>query len=239
MAPRPRRSPARYGIVGDGRLARHICRYFSLLSIPHRRWSRRSGADLERTLAGCPVLLLLISDDALAGFVAAHPAAPGQVLVHCSGALSVPGAQGFHPLMSFGSRLLSLEEYRAVPFISESGARPFPEVFPELGNPHHTIPAGSRAFYHSLAVLSGNFSVMLWQKLFREFRDTLRLPQAAALPYLRQVFRSLERDPAAALTGPVQRGDAGTVSRNLQALAGDPFARVYESFVLAAQEERG
>jgi predicted short-subunit dehydrogenase-like oxidoreductase (DUF2520 family) len=229
---------SRYGIVGDGRLARHIACYFSLLHIHHRQWSRRTAQDPARLLCECPVVLVLISDDAIEGFIREHFQGSSQTIVHCSGALSTPLALGFHPLMCFGPENMSLEEYAAIPFISEKGGRPFPEVFPELKNPHYEIPKGAAPLYHSLAVMAGNFSVILWQKLFRDFQDKLGLPKAAALPYLRRVLRSIEADAESALTGPLQRGDKATIARNLKALKGDPFAKVYESFVRAIQEDR-
>jgi predicted short-subunit dehydrogenase-like oxidoreductase (DUF2520 family) len=224
---------SRYGIVGDGRLARHIACYFSLLHIHHRQWSRRTGQDPARLLAGCPVVLILISDGAIEAFIKEHFQRTGQTIVHCSGALSTPLARGFHPLMSFGPKKMGLEDYAAIPFISEEGRPLFPEVFPELKNPHYEIPKGTAPLYHSLAVMAGNFSVILWQKLLRDFQGKLGLPKEAALPYLRRALRNIEADPEAALTGPLQRGDHATIVKNLKALKGDPFAEVYESFVRA------
>jgi hypothetical protein len=229
----PDSTASRYGIAGDGRLARHIARYLSLLHVQHRQWSRRTGQDPARLLSECPVVLILISDRAVEGFIREHFQGTAQTIVHCSGVLSTPLALGFHPLMSFGPEDMSLEEYAAVPFISEKGCPPFPEVFPELKNPHYQIPKGAGPLYHSLAVMAGNFSVILWRKLFRGFRDQLGLPKEAALPYLRRVLRNIETDPEAALTGPLRRGDRTAMDRDLKALRGDPFAKIYESFVRA------
>jgi len=228
---------SRYGIVGDGRLARHIACYFSLLHIPCRRWSRRTGQDPARLLSECRVVLVLISDGAIEDFIRERFPRAAQTLVHCSGVLSTPLALGFHPLMSFGPDDMSLEEYAAIPFISEKGTRPFPEVFPELKNPHYEIPKGAAPLYHSLAVMAGNFSVILWRKLFRDFQDRLGLPKEAALPYLRRVLRGIEADPEAAWTGPLRRGDRATMAKHLEGLRGDPFAQVYESFTRAVAEE--
>ena len=238
MGIRPDFTASRYGIVGDGRLARHIACYFSLLHIRYRQWSRRTALDPAQFLSECPVVLVLISDDAIEGFIRQHFPRTSQTIVHCSGALSTSLAWGFHPLMSFGPEDMSLEDYAAVPFISEKGGPAFPEVFPELKNPHYEIPPGLAPLYHSLAVMAGNFSVILWQKLFRDFQDKLGLPQEAALPFLRRTLRRIEADPESALTGPLQRGDEATMARNLEALKGDPFAKVYESFVRVVREAK-
>lgn len=229
---------SRYGIVGDGRLARHIACYLSLLRIHHRQWSRRTAQDPKRFLDECPVVLVLISEHAIENFIQQHFKATPPTIVHCSGVLSTPLALGYHPLMSFGPENMTLEEYAAIPFISEQGTPPFPQVFPELKNPHYEIPKGTAPLYHSLAVMAGNFSTILWQKLFRDFQDKLGLPKEAALPYLRQVWRSIAADPDSALTGPLQRGDKATIAKNLKALKGDPFAKVYEAFVRAVEEAR-
>lgn len=229
MSTQPTASP--YGIVGDGRAARHFARYLSLSDVPHRQWTRRDGSDPAQTLAECGTVVALISDAAIEPFLRERFSEGSHRFVHFSGALTTPLAEGAHPLMTFGPELLGLEEYQALPFITEEEGRPFREIFPELPNPHYAIPRELKPFYHALCVMGGNFSVLLWRKLFREFSDTLHLPAVAAIPYLRQIFRDIERDPEAALTGPLARGDRATMARNLDALSGDPFRKIYEDFV--------
>ena len=79
-------------------------------------------------------------------------------------------------------------------------------------------------------MLAGNYSTMLWEKLFRELETRFAIPAAAAFPYLAQVTANLQRDPDRALTGPLGRGDADTVRANRSALEGDPFHAVYAAF---------
>jgi predicted short-subunit dehydrogenase-like oxidoreductase (DUF2520 family) len=50
-------------------------------------------------------------------------------------------------------------------------------------------------------------------------------------PYLRQVLHNFLTSPATALTGPLARGDQGTIARNLQSLQGDALQPLYQSFV--------
>lgn len=237
--------PPSYCLIGNGRLARHIDHYFSLLNLPLTRWCRSSPASLSRSLEPASVVLLAVSDAAIEPMARkiASLTRPGRILVHFSGALSTPLAVGAHPLMTFGPSLYDRATYEAIPFVTESGARPdFAALFPALPNPVHPIEPGRKALYHALCVMAGNFTTVLWSRLFEGFAGTLGVPPAAALPYLRQTARNLEAearagrrgDPAgAALTGPVARRDFSTIDKNIAALSGDPFQGIYRAFVEA------
>lgn len=219
------------GIVGDGRVSRHFQHYFHLLDRPFRCWSRRGDAVApDEALRECGTVLLLIDDRAITPFVHTWPALREKRLVHCSGALVTSVAEGAHPLMTFGEHLYDLDRYRSVPFILDEGGTPFETLLPGLPNRSFTIPATGRPLYHALCVLAGNYSTMLWEKLFRELEFRFGVPAAAAFPYLAQVATNLQRDPYRALTGPLGRGDHDTVRANLAALAGDPFHAVYAAF---------
>ena len=62
------------GIVGDGRVARHLHHYFTLLNRPVRTWSRRSAAiSPVEALGVLTQILVLIPDAAIEPFVAAWP----------------------------------------------------------------------------------------------------------------------------------------------------------------------
>lgn len=219
------------GIVGDGRVARHFLHYFQLQGLPVRTWSRRQATtDPGEALAECGTILLLINDSAIAPFVAAHPALTAHRLVHCSGALTTAVAEAAHPLMTFGAHVYDIDVYRRTPFILDAGGTPFHELLPGLPNPSFRIPATERPYYHALCVMAGNFSTMLWVKLFRELEGRLGIPAPAAYPYLAQVTANLQRDSGVALTGPLGRGDTETVHANLEALEGDPYEAVYAAF---------
>lgn len=226
------------GIVGDGRVAGHLRRYFQLLRQPVRTWARRHATtDPDEALAGCGTILLLITDSAIAPFVSAWPALTTHRLVHCSGALVTPVAEAAHPLMTFGEQHYDLDTYRRIPFIVDEGGTPFSRLLPGLPNPSFTIRPADRPYYHALCVMAGNFSALLWLKLFREFEGRLGIPASAAHPYLAQVTANLQHDPEGALTGPLVRGDVDTVRANMAALHGDRFQAVYAAFERAY--ERG
>ncbi|MDE1977436.1 MAG: hypothetical protein KGI84_09305, partial [Elusimicrobia bacterium] len=180
--PHTRTQPS-YGLVGSGQAARHFCRYLRLRRIPFKTWTRRSGASVEKTLAGCTTILLLIKDDALAPFIKAHPFLKGKRLVHFSGSLTVPGAVGMHPLVSFAPKRLSLKDCERIAFIVEKGGPSFRAVFPRLKNPSYRVAPKMKPYYHALCVMAGNFPVLLWRKFFREFGRVTGAPASAAKPY--------------------------------------------------------
>ena len=222
------------GIIGDGRVARHFSHYLSLLGLPFRTWSRRTcSAPPTEAVAPCRTVLLLIRDGAIAPFVDAWPALRARRVVHFSGSLVTPAAEGVHPLMTFGHELYDLETYRRIPFICDAGGTPFRELLPGVPNPSFTVPAADRPYYHALCVMAGNFSALLWLKLFDELQQRFGIPADAAHPYLARVAANLTADPGGALTGPLARGDIATVSANLKALEGDPFYAVYAAFARA------
>ena len=65
-----------FGIVGNGRVARHFQHYFNLLGLSVCAWSRRLEAPSPpEALAKCRTVLLLIPDAAIVPFIASKSAA--------------------------------------------------------------------------------------------------------------------------------------------------------------------
>jgi 2-dehydropantoate 2-reductase len=226
-------TPAPYGIVGDGRVARHFAHYLGLLGLPCRQWSRRTPtADLD----GCAVILLLVSDPAIEELAARYP---GQTCVHFSGSFLSERVHGMHPLMSFGRELYALEDYQRIPFVAED-AELFRRLFPALPNPVHAIRREDKARYHALCAMAGNFTGFLWAKLFQDFPAALGIPAEAAIPYLEQVCRNIAATPTEPdrfLTGPIVRGDRAAVQKHLAALQGDAYRPIYEAFARALLDQ--
>ncbi len=230
----PAHGAAPIGVIGDGRVARHLLHYFTLLGIPFRTWSRSTPAHGPAdALAPCATVLLLIQDAAIVPFIAQWAALRTKRLVHCSGSLVTDAAEAAHPLMAFSRELYDLDTYRRIPFVLDSGGTPFGELLPALPNPSFTIAAADRPYYHALCVMAGNFSTLLWRKLLDELAGRFGIPATAAHPYLAQISANLLTDPGGALTGPLARGDQETIAANLAALEGDPFHGVYAAFARA------
>lgn len=230
------RQVPRYLLIGRGRLAQHWQHYFELLGIVPLSWHRGSPESLEALLQAADVVLVLISDDAISKFIEPHLGVVAVKWIHCSGSLSLEGVTGLHPLMTFTETPYELLHYRAITLICDDPDFDFKHCFPLLENPVYHIPKKDKAFYHALCVMSGNFTVILWQKFFNEAERRWGLPQEAITPYLNAIAKNIEQSPDAALTGPIARGDYGTIQKNIDALEHDPFRNVYQA-VLQAYEE--
>lgn len=219
-------------IVGNGRMASHFVRYLELSGIPLKQWSRskNSSEDPVETLKDCRVVFLLIKDDSISEFLKKHPQLKTMNPVHFSGSLFLEDIPSIHPLMTFSKEMYTLEKYRAIPFIHEKGKVSLQDLIPELPNPSRAINSGEKPLYHSLCVLSGNFTTMLWQKAFKDFQDKLELDPHLLIPYMEQTFENLKTNWADALTGPLARRDEETIKKNMNALEGDLYREVYRSF---------
>ncbi len=247
-------APAPFGFVGDGRLSWHWRHYFSSLGIPWKFWARRradqpgaaGSVSPAQALAGCDTVLLAVSDDAIEPVLERlrSEGLRDRTFVHFSGARSVAGAWGTHPLMSFGVALYGPEFYRQIPiFVEESPEWPDPirrfhTLFPQLPNPCYALPADDKVFYHALCALAGGLTAVLWRDFFAEMAGRWNVPRAKLACYPRRVVENVLESTDGALTGPVARGDAGTVRAHLEALDGSPLATAYQSLIAAAGRER-
>ena len=226
-----------YGVVGDGRVARHFTHYLSLLKIPFRQWSRSTQLNCADVLASCPIVLLLINDSVINDFIKSHSFLKEKCCVHFSGSLVTDFAYGAHPLMTFGTELYTLEEYKEIPWILEDSSPPFENLLPGLPNPHFVINKEKKGYYHALCVMSNNFTTLLWQKFFNTLEQEFQIPKQHLIPILQRSLKNIEKDHEAALTGPLKRGDRETIKKNLEALSDDAFYSIYQSFVTAYQKE--
>ena len=237
-----------YAIVGGGRLARHFSHYFRLLEISHTCWARDRASSfntfdqadaeqrLRKTLGKADRVLLLVSDNAIGVLLKQYPFLHEKQLIHCSGALSIPGVAGAHPLMTFSDELYELQTYQSVPFILETGLS-FAELFPQLSNPHFAISVEDKAGYHAMCVMAGSFSQLLWKGVSDRLLQQFELPAEILHPYLEQLVCNYRQTPETAMTGPLARNDKQTIECNLDALAGDPMHDLYRAFVDYYQNE--
>ena len=231
-------------MIGNGRLARHLCFYFDSLGISYASWHRdtHSQADFLARANQATRILLAISDKAIEPFILSYPHIPKNKWLHLSGALSIPGIYAAHPLGSFGEKLNPPEWYRDIYFIIEQQScsdlsLPLSILLPGLPNASEVIRSQDKPYYHSLCVLSNNFSTILFQKLFSGLEKELNIPKEAAYAYLKQTVFNLEKTEQA-LTGPFARNDQNTIEKNKQALQErqDVFADIYQAFIDLVQK---
>lgn len=180
-------------------------------------------------------------DDALAPLAAAE-LTTGTAVLQASGSIEPAAFAGlrargipcgtFHPLVPLAAPERAADLLRGA-WIGVDGDGPAVaaarSLAAALGANVLTIPPGERARYHAAAVFASNFPVVLAAVAERLLADA-GVPGPAAGAAVRHLLASAATnlaagdDVAAALTGPIARGDAATVARHLAALATDPEA---------------
>lgn len=187
------------------------------------------------------LVLVAVPDDQVA--VAAREIAPrvqrGAVVAHTSGVLSSDAlapvrrrgarAASLHPLMTMPSPSAGAAALPGTHFFHEGdrGTGPVLRAMAKaLGGIPVSVSRRGKALYHAGAVLACNDLVALLDAAFGLF-GLAGVPapraRAALAPLVRRTVENvLALGPARALTGPVARGDAGTVARHLAALRGRP-----------------
>ncbi|HEX6755991.1 MAG TPA: DUF2520 domain-containing protein [Mycobacteriales bacterium] len=191
----------------------------------------------DEVVARAELVLLAVPDDELAALVAGLAGTgawrAGQVVAHTSGAhgLAVlePAARAgvrvlaVHPAMTFTGTGADLDRLAGTSFgvTAPPGLEPLAAALvASLGGRVVMVPEESRPLYHAALVVGANHLVTL----VNEAADLLRRagvaePAGVLRPLLAAALENALRDGDAALTGPVSRGDAGTVSRHLRTLA--------------------
>jgi predicted short-subunit dehydrogenase-like oxidoreductase (DUF2520 family) len=202
------------------------------------------------TLREATVVLVTVQDaelDAALRSLLGAPLAPGAVVLHASGgaeppaldALRARGVHGgtFHPLLPLVDPARATEQLRRA-WIGIDGDAPARAaaraLAAALGARVLEIPAGEKARYHAAAVIASNFPVVLIAlgiRLLAAAGVEAGAAHGALTSLLEGAAENLAaQEPAAALTGPIARGDAAIVRAHLAALADDPSLRaIYRS----------
>ena len=185
--------------------------------------------------AAADVVLIGVPDASVEAVAGDMPAGPGSAIVHLSGALGldalrVPEDAGatvaaLHLLQTFPSVEAAIERVpgssAAVTGRTEEGSALGERLAVDAGARPFRLADEARPLYHAGAVLASNAVVALMGLAERVFREAgIDDPVARFLPLTRaSVDNTGAFGAAEALTGPVVRGDAATVERNLQGLA--------------------
>jgi predicted short-subunit dehydrogenase-like oxidoreductase (DUF2520 family) len=206
-------------IIGDGRMGR-------ALSHALRAAGRHVTGPLGRKpdVGDHEVVLLCVPDGEIATAARAVPARAGRLVGHVSGATTLAPVEeaghtafSVHPLMTAtgpgarfdgagaaiaGSTPAALEVARDL--ATTLGMRPF------------TVPDEDRVAYHAAASIASNFLLTIQAAAER----LLGQDRAVLVPLVRATVESWEELGAErALTGPISRGDEGTVARQRAAIA--------------------
>ncbi len=181
------------------------------------------------------MVFITTPDDAIAKVAAQVEWHSGQSVVHCSGADSLDilepatkaGAQAgaFHPLQTFASVAYAIENIPGSAFAleaEESLLSTLKEMAVALEGRWIELRPGDKVIYHAAAVFACNYLVTL-VKLATDLWQIIGVssPEAtqALLPLLRGTINNLGNVGLPhCLTGPIARGDLGTISKHLTAL---------------------
>ena len=210
--------------------------------------SRTSAENLARAVNGCRVLadnqgvadntqLIFVAtpDDVIASVVSQIRWHPGQSVVHCSGAASTDilqpakelGAQvgAFHPLQTFASAKQAIENIPGSTFALEAEEpllNTLKDMATALDGYWVELKTSDKVLYHASAVIACNYLVTL-VKLATDLWQTFNIPPRQAtqalLPLLRGTLNNIDTlGIPQCLTGPIARGDMGTIKKHLDAL---------------------
>jgi predicted short-subunit dehydrogenase-like oxidoreductase (DUF2520 family) len=181
------------------------------------------------------LIILTVSDDAiepLAVELSQKGDWRGKIALHTSGsynadvlsALGERGAQigGIHPLRSFtGDEHIPEGVYFGIegePQACDVASR----LVNLLGGVPFKLTSGTKELYHTAACFAANFTVVLKDvadQLMAEAGMTLEQSNMVLVPLIEGVVSNLKTiGTAKALTGPIARGDFGTVKRHCKAL---------------------
>ena len=195
----------------------------------------RAFAEPNAVLDDADLVFLTVPDDAVADVVGRLHLYSGQALVHTSGGLPASVLEparaagtsigGFHPLVAFADVDRALADLAGATIALEGDEGLLPvlaDLAEAVGGRPVRLPAGTKPAYHAAAVLAAGGLLALLDAL-AELALLAGLDERAALevylPLSRQAMaNAVELGLAPALTGPVARGDVGTVRVHLDYL---------------------
>lgn len=156
----------------------------------------------------------------------------GKWIIHCSGSLSTDilsniretGAKGYsvHPIMAVSDPVRACGDFPGAVFtVQAADGRPEEVIgfLQNLGLTALPLAADQKTRYHAACVMASNLVCGLYAAA-QELLVTCGFDQESAGRALAPLFLAnaravAQRGPAAALTGPVQRGDMETVNRHI------------------------
>ncbi|MFC0674080.1 Rossmann-like and DUF2520 domain-containing protein [Brachybacterium hainanense] len=220
---------------------------------------------VDRIVERSEMVLLAVPDDELgplaAGIAATGLSPGGQVIVHTSGShgievlapLEAAGCTvlAIHPAMTFTGTVADLPRLIGCPMAITARAALAPiaqALVVELEGRPVLLAEGDRTAYHAALSHGANHLVVLVDQA-REILSRLGIedPGAYLRPLLSAALEESLAQGARALTGPVRRGDAGTVRAHLEALTdlaqdgvgSSDLEATYRALALAALSRAG
>ena len=234
------------GTVGSALAVRLNERGYPVVAVSSR--TRASAEKLATAIKNCQaydsaqkvadmadLVFITTPDGAIPTVVAGVRWHEGQCVVHCSGADSAStldaalkfGANtgAFHPLQTFASVKQAIDNIAGSTFAIEA-EEPLKSTLRELTAALNgtciELKASDKVIYHAAAVIACNYLVTL-VKVADDLWQTFGVPRDEATKALLPLLRGTLNNIAAVgvpqcLTGPIARGDTGTVTKHIEAL---------------------
>jgi predicted short-subunit dehydrogenase-like oxidoreductase (DUF2520 family) len=213
----------------------------------------RVFVDPEPLVEEVELIILAVPDDAIAPLAATLRMYSGQAMIHTSGAIGAEvlapamaaGTQvgSFHPLVAFADTERAVAALHGATIAIEADdqlASMLGAMAEAIGATAVRLAPGAKAAYHAAAVLAAGGFVALLDAI-AELGRVAGLDEAGSLAIYGGLIEGTLGNAralgiAAALTGPITRGDLGTLRAHLDALrAHAPDAMAL--YVAAAQRE--
>jgi predicted short-subunit dehydrogenase-like oxidoreductase (DUF2520 family) len=234
------------GTVGSALALQLAKKGYRVVAVSSRRHA--SAEKLAKAVPGCKaefgnqmvadasdMVFITTPDDVIAKIAIKIKWRPGQSVIHCSGvdstAILEPARRygaavgGFHPLQSFASVQSALQNIPGSTFAIEA-EEPLLAVLKEMASALESrsieLKAENKAIYHAAAVIASNYLVTL-VKMATDLWETMGISKEEAtqalLPLLKGTVNNIETiGLPGCLTGPISRGDAGTIKKHLESL---------------------
>ena len=235
--------PASLRVIGPGRAGTSLAR-----ALAEAGWRvlppLGRGDDVRAAGSGVDLLVIATPDDVIAEVAASVERVEHTVVAHLAGSVGLEvlaphhRRAAIHPLGSLPDADTGARALRAGAWFAVTGDELALRVVRDLDGRGLPVADRDRSAYHAAACIASNHLVALLGQVER-VAASAGVPLDAFLDLVRTTVDNVATlGPAAALTGPVARGDWATVDRHLATL--DPSERrAYEAMAAAARRLSG
>lgn len=176
------------------------------------------------------------------------------IVTHCSGLLpsdilhSVKQKHchvaSIHPMRSFADPHISIQEYAGTYCAvegDEEAIKIISPLFKSIESITFNIDKNTKHMYHAAGVIASNYLVTLYNtalQCLQEIDVENEIAHGLIANIMQSTLNNLTttRSPDASLTGPIQRGDIGTIEKHLESLSTIKLDSLYKTLGLATLE---
>ena len=210
--------------------------------------ARTAYQNLKNIDTDCSILFVTVPDDMIGGVVQELESCDiiksGRVIVHTSGVLSsdvlsslrkgdVPICS-FHPCTSFTDVFTGTLDDASIAIEGDpDGCNRLEKLARAIGAKPFFIDKKHKILYHAGCTIASNYFVALMESV-QKMMDRACSPNGfqVVLPLIRTTLQNMtEGGIGRALTGPIVRGDAGTIKKHLTAIE-EHFPALIRSYVV-------